>query len=393
MRRIVDRRFFLTTLLLTAACLAALAEHVRGAFAWALFCASVIPIYATIYQTVLFARAAFFPSYWTSRLRSRWTNPPRHAPEVASDYPVVGFVMASYQEPFEVAKMTFDCARDIEYPGRREIIVVDNSHAVDSEGYQAWKAYVESHVGKDPRVRVVFAYNEKKGGLKPGNIDLAQTLLVDARYVVLLDIDSSLPVRGGLIARSVADFETDDKLGVLQFHTTSTNDHFNDLTGPIAVAQNANRLKHLLRGDGGFAMFYGHNAMWRRSLLDENGSWLEHFRGQVMVTEDLLKSVGAYLRGYTVRYVDVASGEWIPSSLDALESMWMRWGYGGFQVLFKYARRILTSPNLAPLERFDLLTFMGSYLVGALAFCGAAGLKTVRLRASCLTATTSAFAK
>jgi len=201
-----------------------------------------------------------------------------------------------------------------------------------------------------------------KGGLKPGNLDLAQTLIGEAKYVVFLDVDSSLPLRDRLIERSVVDFESDERLGVLQFHTIATNDHFNSLTGPVAVAQNTLRLLHLLRADGGFAMFYGHNAMWRRSLLDAQGPWLEYYRGNVMVTEDLLKSVGAYTRGYTSRYVDVPTGEWIPSSLDALESMWMRWAYGGFQVLFKYHRGIVKSRNLAPLERLDMLTFMASHL-------------------------------
>jgi len=370
MQRIVDWRFLITTFLLSAVYVVALVDHVHGALAWVLFCLGVPVVYAAVYKACLQARVVLFPSYWDSRLRSRWQVAPRAeaGPGNVAEVPVVAFLLASYQEPFEVAKMTFDCARDSEYAGRREIIVVDNSNDRESEDFKSWKAYVESHIGKDPHVRVVWAYNEKKGGMKPGNIDLAQTLIAEAKYVVLLDVDSSLPLRGGLIGRSVADFETDEKLGILQFHTVATNDHFNALTGPVAVVQNALRILHLLRGDGGFAMFYGHNAMWRRALLDAQGPWLEHYRGQVMVTEDLLKSVGAYLRGYTVRYVDVASGEWIPSSLDALESMWMRWGYGGFQVLFKYARRILTSPNLAPLERFDLLTFMGSYLVGALAF-------------------------
>lgn len=352
--RIVDPWFFLVTLILTGMCFAILLDDIRSVAGWILFALSVIPVYATIYQTILFAKAGLFHRRWARDL-------PPAPTESGAALPSIAFVIASYQEPFEVAKMTFDCAVSAPYDGPREVVVVDNSHDVDSDDFTRWKEYVESHAGRDERVRVLFRYNDRKGGLKPGNIDLAQSLIENSQYVVLLDIDSSIRMHDDVLTRAVAEFERDDDLGVLQFHTVATNDHFNHLTGPVAVAQNALRIKHLIRADGGFAMFYGHNAMWRRTLLELNGSWLEHYRGNVMVTEDLLKSVGAYSHGYTSRYIDVPTGEWIPSSLDALESMWMRWAYGGFQVLFKYFRRIATTKGLAPMERVDLLTFLVSY--------------------------------
>ncbi|WP_219818853.1 hypothetical protein, partial [Mycobacterium kansasii] len=159
--------------------------------------------------------------------------------------------------PFEVAKMTFDCAYLTPYHGPREIIVVDNSPDTNSTDFTRWRQYVQSHAEKDNDIRVVFRHNCRKGGLKPGNVDLAQTLIEAAQYVVLIDVDSSLPMHGNFLARAVNEFEQDDRLGVLQFHTMATNDHFNRLTGPVAVAQNALRIEHLIRANGGFAMFYG----------------------------------------------------------------------------------------------------------------------------------------
>jgi hypothetical protein len=87
-----------------------------------------------------------------------------------------------------------------------------------------------------------------------------------------------------------------------------------------------------------------------------------------MVTEDLLKTVRIYQLGYYCIYRNVVTGEWIPTSLDALESMWLRWTYGGQQVFFKYFREIMTTPNLRPLERLDLVTFILHYFVGAMFF-------------------------
>lgn len=361
--QIVDLWFLITTFIVTIACfttLALLLRDIGGWPVWVLLALSVVPIYSTIYQTVLFAKAAFFHRQWTVEL------PP---PTGKLDrYPGIAFVIASYQEPFEVAKMTFDCAYLAPYDGPREIVIVDNSHDTESEDFLRWKGYVEEHDGRDPNIRVVFLYNTKQGGLKPGNIDLAQEAIQTSEYVVILDIDSSIPLHDDLLTRSVNEFENDETLGILQYYTIATNDHFNHLTGPVAVGQNGLRIKHLIRGDGGFAMFLGHNAMWRKALLDINGPWLEHYRGKVMIAEDLLKTVTAYVHGYTTRYMDVPTGEWIPSSIDALESMWMRWTYGSYQVLFKYFKQIATAKGLPFMARFDLLFYLIAYSVGGLIY-------------------------
>ncbi|MEV6678199.1 cyclic nucleotide-binding domain-containing protein [Streptomyces erythrochromogenes] len=359
-RKIITWPFFWVTLAITGLILFELSRHADGVFAWILFGFSVIPIYATIYEVGYTLKAILF--------HRRWTRAPYPLPDVLAEPPGVAFLIASYQEPFEVAKMTFDCARDTAYPGPREIIVVDNSKDRDAEEYRRWKEYVESHIGRDENVRVIFRYNTKTGGLKPGNVDLAQSLIGESRYVVLLDIDSSLPVYGDFLSRAVNEFECDETLGVLQFNTMATNDHFNQLTGPIAVTQSAMHVGQMVRGYGGFAIFYGHNAMWRRSTLDASGPWLEHYRGNVMLSEDLLKTVSAYSRGYTSRYMDVATGEWIPSSLESLESMYMRWAYGTFQVFFKRFKQIVTTPGLDFLQRIDLVLSMVGYIVGAIFF-------------------------
>ncbi|MEU9130618.1 cyclic nucleotide-binding domain-containing protein [Kitasatospora sp. NPDC048540] len=359
MRRVIDWPFFGATLVVTGLFCFELASHAHTALAWIVLVLSVIPLYATVYEVGFLFKAALFHRHWTQPLRPR---------RRAERSPGIAFLIASYQEPFDVAKMTFDCARDAQYGGPREIIVVDNSGDTDSEDYRRWKSYVESHDGRDPQLRVLFRYNEKKGGLKPGNVDLAQSLIAEAEYVVLLDIDSSLPLHGPLLETAVNEFECDERLGVLQFDTMATNDHFNGLTGPVTVVQSAMHVSQLIRGSGGFAIFYGHNAMWRRSVLEASGPWLDHYRGTVMLSEDLLKTVGAYANGHTSRYLDMATGEWVPSSLRSLETMYRRWAYGTFQVLFKRFHRILTTRGFTVLEKVDLVLSMVGYVTGAVFF-------------------------
>lgn len=356
---IIDWYFIVATVGVTALCFYLLLRNGYTPLGWVLVAVSVVPVYATIYEAALFTRAL---------LRRRSVPETPLLDSVSLRAPGVAFLIASCEEPFEVARMTFDCAYTAPYVGPREIIVVDNSAAVDSVDYQRWKQYVESHAERDPDIRVVFRYNDDRAGLKPGNIDLGQSLIDSAEYVVFLDVDSSLPMHEDLLARAVNEFERDPQLGVLQFHTVATNAHFNEMTGAVAVIQNLLRIKLLLRASGGFAMFYGHNAMWRRSVLEINGPWLEHYRGNVMITEDLLKSVGVYARGYTSRYLDVRAGEWVPSSLEAMESMWTRWAYGGCQVFSKYARQIVTAKAIPTLVRIDLLMVLMSYAILPLFF-------------------------
>lgn len=352
-RNVVSGRFLLTVAVITLLVLAVFVQHVDSPVKWVIFTLSVLPIFTTLYNRLLFLKG--------SVVNRDEVFAPHPTGSTRTTLPGVALIIASCKEPFEVAKMTFDCAYRARYSGTREIIVVDNTQDTTDVDFRLWKSYVESHAGRDAGIRVVFRHNSDSAGKKPGNIDLAQKLIVDSEYVVFLDVDSSLPLDTDLLDIAVNRFEDDPKLGVLQFHTVPTNNHFNRLSRAVSVAQHALRMTYLMRARGGFAMFYGHNGMWRRSLLDVNGSWLEHYRDNVIVTEDLLKTLGVYTNGYSFEYMNVPTGEWVPSSLKALDSMWMRWTYGGFQVLFKYFRPIVTAKGLSRMQRIDLATMLVSY--------------------------------
>ncbi len=352
-RQIVSTGFIAAVAALTAGLVALVVPYLDNPVQWLVLAFSVPPIFTTLYHRLMFVKG------WLLHRQDLAAPPRREATGTA--LPGLAFIIASCKEPFEVAKMTFDCAYAARYSGTREIIVVDNTPDTDDADFRLWKSYVESHSGQDAGVRVVFRHNSDTAGKKPGNIDLAQRLIADSEYVVFLDIDSSLPLEADLLDIAASRFESDPRLGVLQFHTVPTNNHFNRLSRAVAVAQHALRISYLTRARGGFAMFYGHNAMWRRALLDANGSWLEHYRDNVIVTEDLLKTLGVYANGYTFEYLNVPTGEWVPSSLSALDSMWMRWTYGGFQVLVKYLRHILTARGLSATQRVDLATMLVGY--------------------------------
>lgn len=286
--------------------------------------------------------------------------------ELLETYPDVAFILPSYHEPFQVAKMTFDSILNLEYPGTKEIIVVDNSRNVDTSDFKEWKNYVTAFVDDYDTV-VKFIYNSKQEGLKPGNLDLAQKY-TKSDYVVFLDIDSTLPKDGSFLQKSVVEFSKDPSLGWIQFVAKPTNYLFNICSRAIGTYQNLLRRTCFFKSKGGFTLFYGHNAIWRTSCLKELGPWFEKHNGQIMVTEDILKCIRAYDKGYYGKGIPANTGEWVPTSLSALESMWQRWTFGSCQVAGKYLKSMLGAREMTLLEKYDLVYHIALYWRYALLF-------------------------
>ena len=283
------------------------------------------------------------------------------------EFPTITFIVPSYHEPFNVAKLTFDSIVDIPYRGNKEIIVVDNSKEVRTEDFLNWMNYVKNFDRKSlsEDITTQFIHNKKNETLKPGNLDLAQSYIKEGEFVVILDVDSTLPEEGDLLERAVIEFEKDHNLGLLQFCIKATNNHFNHLTQAIATTQDLMRLRMISRGYGGYKIFEGHNGIWRKTVLDEIGSWVDYYKGNIMVTEDILKSAEMYDKGYYGKPLNIVTGEWIPNSLTALESMWMRWTYGTSQVLFKHFDKIY-SKNTLLIEKLDITYHILHHIVAGL---------------------------
>ena len=322
---------------------------VRGESTYTIFYIGIVVFFFTwnkMYQVLYDLKTVFF-----------YNN--QHTPSeeltFCKNYPVVTFIVPSYHEPFNVAKMTLDSIVKAPYRGKREIIVVDNSCNVLSEDFTKLKDYIKEfktiHSTRD--ISAKFIHNRKTDTLKPGNLDLAEQFIEEGEFVVILDVDSTLPEKEGLLEKAVAEFLLDNKLGFLQFHMKATNHHFNDLTQSIAASQDLHRLRLTSRSNGGYKIFEGHNGMWRKNVLEKVGPWTNYYKDNIMVTEDILKSALMYAQGYYGKTLDIATGEWVPNSLNALEGMWMRWTYGTSQVMFKHYKEIY-GETISLVKKFDI---------------------------------------
>jgi cellulose synthase/poly-beta-1,6-N-acetylglucosamine synthase-like glycosyltransferase len=257
---------------------------------------------------------------------------------VSDKLPSVAVLIPSCNEPFAVAKMTFDSAIELIYTaGKKEIVVVDNSD-IDFGEYELWKNYVESfsHGGKLAKhdIKVSFIHRDGREGFKPRNLDIALKT-VSSEYIMYLDVDSTL--KADTLLRVVPQLLIDKRLAFVQLYTVPTNTL---VSSTLAFAQGiksyTQRIFLVMSSHGGHGLFYGHNAIWRTSAVRAIGECLELYNGEVVVTEDLSMSLRAVQKGYQGKGAWVQSGEWVPTSMRETEAMWLRWSVGTFQVFAKH---------------------------------------------------------
>jgi cellulose synthase/poly-beta-1,6-N-acetylglucosamine synthase-like glycosyltransferase len=269
------------------------------------------------------------------------------------EWPRISFIMPSYEEPFDVKEMTFNSVMSIKYQGPVEFISVDNSQDIDSPDFVRWHRRL-TDLRTTGKVSVKFIHNPHTQRLKPGNLDLALRRAC-GEYVVFVDVDSTFSCDPAALHQALRYFADDPALGFVQFHVVPTNGHFNMITRGIAQYQNLHNATDIVGGMGGFALFKGHNAIWRKSILDKIGTWHETIFGRTIVVEDFLKSLHVYTSGSYGRVCWTETGEWVPTSLASFESMWRRWIYGSIQVIAKNAGSLLRARDFTVFEKIECL--------------------------------------
>ena len=260
-------------------------------------------------------------------------------------------VITTRNEPFDVCKLTFDSAYNLDYPKEKlEIVVVDNSD-LSHQDFVRWQQYVNQHNILDG-ISYKFIHRSGTEGFKPRNLDIAmQHVCFD--YVLFLDADSTLPENALKVA--LPEFKQNSKLGFVSFLIESTNYSTNLVTKVASIFQNTIRYFNEFVGKYGYCNYQGHNGIWSRKALEATSKWEEYHRSQVMVTEDIAAGFRCYEAGFISKPVFLKTGEWVPTSLKEFEKMWLRWSFGGMQVMHKYISNIISSSNLCFRVKLDML--------------------------------------
>lgn len=260
-------------------------------------------------------------------------------------------VITTRNEPFDVCKLTFDSAYALDYPAsKKEIVVVDNSDLTHSD-FEKWQKYVSKHNMLDS-VICRFIHRDGTEGFKPRNLDIAMDN-ISFDHVLFLDADSTLPANA--LKVGMLEFAKNVKLGFISFLIESTNYSTNLVTKVASIFQNTIRYFNEFVGKYGYCNYQGHNGIWSKKALNATSSWEEYHKSQVMVTEDIAAGFRCYEAGFTSKPVFLKTGEWVPSSLKEFEKMWLRWSFGGMQVMHKYLSKIISSRNLYFRVKLDML--------------------------------------
>ncbi len=289
---------------------------------------------------ILFSPSTFnFYNNFLVTLRLFSFNPKDIIPTISfneEQFKTISIIIASRNEPFAVAKMTFDSAMSLHYPyNKKQIVVVDNSD-VEFEGYEKWKSYVEAY--KKSNDNVEFIHRNGTEGFKPGNLDMALQN-VTGEYILYMDVDSTLTK--DTLLRVMPLFGYDEKLAFIQLQAIPANAKGKST---LAMAQSIQnyflRIGTIFLSHSSHCLFYGHNAIWKTEVVREMGECLEYYNNEVIVTEDLSMSLRALFKGYHGSGTWIESGEWVPESLRETESMWLRWTVGTYQVYGKHVKNI-----------------------------------------------------
>lgn len=308
----------------------------------------LLPTFFLLGYRIILSIHCFFDSFATNKI-----------PSSNSYNPGCSIVITTRNEPFDVCKLTFDSAYALDYEAnKKELVIVDNSD-LSHQDLKKWREYVLEH-NMAEGVSCKFIHRNGVEGFKPRNLDIAMTS-VKFDYVLFLDADSTLPENA--LKVGLAEFDKNPKLGFVSFLIESTNYATNLVTKAASIFQNTIRYFNEFIGKSGYCNYQGHNGIWSKKALLAVSKWEEYHKSQVMITEDIAAGFRCYEAGFTSKPVFLKTGEWVPSSLKEFEKMWLRWSFGGMQVMHKYMTNIISSSNIYFRVKLDMLYLLFKVVV------------------------------
>lgn len=254
--------------------------------------------------------------------------PPRLTADV---FPPLTIQLPLYNEP-NVAARLLDAVAAIDYPGRLDIQVLDDSTDVTTEIVAARVKTMKNaaHIRRGSR-----------DGFKAGA--LAEGMRrSDSELFAVFDADFVPPP--DVLTRMVPYF-ADPRVGMVQARWTHINRDCSMLTRVQALFLDAHfAVESAARNFGGrFFNFNGTAGVWRREAIEEAGGW-----SSSTLTEDLDLSYRAQLAGWQFVFLpDIEVPAELPAALSGFQEQQHRWTKGSIQT----ARKLLPSILRGRLQR------------------------------------------
>jgi cellulose synthase/poly-beta-1,6-N-acetylglucosamine synthase-like glycosyltransferase len=266
-------------------------------------------------------------------------------------WPPVTVQLPVYNERAVVERLV-DAAARLDYPGRLEIQVLD-----DSTDETTARAGDRVEHWRRQGVEIALHHRDQRTGFKAGALAAG---LVRARGEILVVFDADFVPTPDFLRRIVPRF-SDPRIGMVQARWGHLNRERSSLTIAQAMMLDAHfLLEHEARMSAGlFFNFNGTAGAWRRACIEDAGGWTHD-----TLTEDLDLSYRAQLAGWRfVVATDVVVPAELPSDVLALKSQQRRWATGSIQTARKVLPTLLRSalPARVKLEAVAHLTANAAY--------------------------------
>ncbi|HWK95728.1 MAG TPA: glycosyltransferase [Pseudolabrys sp.] len=254
------------------------------------------------------------------------------APPLAPDMPTpkVSIHIPAYREPPEMLKQTLDAVAALDYPNFECVVVVNNT-----PDPAMWMPIEEHCKVLGERFKFVLANNLqgfKAGALRLATIHTAEDAeiigIIDADYVVTPDW-----------LRDLTPLFNDPTVGMVQ----APQDHRDGARSPLHTAMNAEYagffdIGMVQRNEHNAVVTHGTMVLMRRKAIEASGGWSSD-----TICEDTDLGLCMLEHGWQAHYTNKRYGYGLlPDTYDAFRKQRDRWAYGGFQIVKKHWRNMLS---------------------------------------------------
>lgn len=229
------------------------------------------------------------------------------------------------------------------------------------QNYPSFKVYIlddstdPEYLGRIDRFATRYAAQvqvvrrQDRRGFKAGNLNHGLSKVAYEPLFVLADADEILP--SDFLSRLVPRLLADERCGFIQANHRSNPQDSGGLAKAMGIGVDIHwRWYQPLRNRFGFVMLLGHGALIRRQCWEACGGFPE------LVSEDLAFSIALRHKGWHGQFAeDVICYESFPEDMRAFRIRHMKWTRGSCEFLHRQLGFLLTSPNISPVEKLDIL--------------------------------------
>ena len=254
------------------------------------------------------------------------------APPLAPDMPTpkVSIHIPAYREPPEMLKQTLDAVAALDYPNFECVVVVNNT-----PDPAMWMPIEEHCKLLGERFKFVLANNLQ--GFKAGALRLATIHTADDAEIIGI-IDADYVVTPDWL-RDLTPLFNDPTVGMVQ----APQDHRDGARSPMHTAMNAEYagffdIGMVQRNEHNAIVTHGTMVLMRRKAIEDAGGWSSD-----TICEDTDLGLCLLEHGWQAHYTNKRYGYGLlPDTYDAFKKQRDRWAYGGFQIVKKHWRNMLS---------------------------------------------------